>query len=753
MNLQTELNDAQRAPVEQIEGPMMVIAGPGSGKTRVLTYRIAHMIDSGVDAFNILSLTFTNKAAEEMRNRIQKLVGSEAKNLWMGTFHSVFARILRIEASRIGFPSNFSIYDTTDSKSLIKRLVKAKGLDDKIYKPNIVYNRISNAKNQLINAQEYASNYNLTAEDANNHRPEIVNIYKDYVKSCFESGAMDFDDLLLKMYELLKNFPDVLYKYQHKFKFILVDEYQDTNLSQYTIVKMLASVYENICVVGDDAQSIYGFRGADIRNILEFQKDYPDLKTFKLEQNYRSTEGIVKIANQIISRNKNQLDKTIWTDNKSAQKVKIVQAASDADEAHIIAETIQLNAMKHNHEFSDFAILYRTNAQSRTFEESLRKKNIPYRIYGGLSFYQRREIKDFMAYLRLSVNHYDEEALRRVINYPRRAIGNTTMDKITVLANQSANKLWDVVSDIRRFDLGSRVPAAIDAFATMIKSFRIMIAEKNAYEVAKHISKTSGIMKDLHNDRSVEGLSRYENLQELLNSISEFVESGGIVNMDTGEIDNSLGAYLQNVSLLTDADQKDDENTKKVKLMTIHAAKGLEFKNVFAVGLEEGLFPSLLSMNSRADLEEERRLFYVAVTRAEQHLYISFANMRYRYGRLEYGEPSRFIDEISPLDVDFIGRKAKTPKPRFQTAKERKSLSSQITKSRSTPKVNKVAEASFVADDISGLQNGMNVEHARFGKGKVVHLEGEEPNIMASIQFNDHGQKRILLKYAKLKIL
>jgi len=687
-----------------------------------------------------------------MRSRIEKLVGPEAKNLWMGTFHSIFARILRIEATRIGFPSNFSIYDTTDAKSLIKRIIKGLNLDDKIYKPNIVYNRISSAKNQLINAQDYASNYNLTAEDANNRRPEIASIYKAYVKSCFESGAMDFDDLLLKMYELLKNFPDVLYKYQHKFKFILVDEYQDTNLSQYTIVKMLASVYENICVVGDDAQSIYGFRGADIRNILEFQKDYPDLATYKLEQNYRSTQGIVKIANQIIAKNKNQLDKTIWTDNKDAQKVKIVQAASDADEAHMISETIQLNAMSNNHEFSDFAILYRTNAQSRAFEEHLRKRNIPYKIYGGLSFYQRKEIKDFMAYLRLSVNHYDEEALRRVINYPKRAIGNTTMDKLTVLANQSGNKLWDVVSNINQFNVGTRVPVAIDAFATMIKSFRILLDSKNAYEVATHISKTSRIMKELHNDRSVEGLSRYENLQELLNSISEFVESGGVVNMDTGEVDNSLGAYLQNVSLLTDADQKDDEETKKVKLMTIHAAKGLEFKNVFAVGLEEGLFPSMLSLNSRADLEEERRLFYVAVTRAEEHLYISYANMRYRYGRLEYGEPSRFIDEISPLDIDFVGRK-KAPKPRFQTAKERQSLSKQIQRKKPAPQVNKTAEANFVADDVAGLQNGMAVEHARFGKGKVVHLEGEEPNIMASIQFADHGQKRILLKYAKLKLL
>jgi len=755
LNISTDLNEIQQQAAQQIDGPIMVIAGPGSGKTRVLTYRIAHMIKQGIDPFHILALTFTNKAAGEMRERITDLIGNDARSVWMGTFHSVFARILRVEGSRLGYPSNFSIYDTTDSKSLIKRIVKEENLNDKLYKPNIVYNRISNAKNSLITAVEYNQNFNLTAEDESNRRPKLGTLYRTYSKRMFESGAMDFDDLILNMYLLLSKHPDMLYKYQHKFKYIMVDEYQDTNYAQYLIIKLLADVFQNITVVGDDAQSIYGFRGANIQNILNFEKDYPEVKTFKLEQNYRSTKNIVKIANQIITKNKLQLPKEIWTDNDEGNRAKLIKAASDNDEGRIIADLLFELKLRDHYKNSDCAILYRTNAQSRSFEEALRRQNIPYKIYGGLSFYQRKEIKDFMAYLRLTVNPNDEEALRRVINYPKRGIGATSLNKITLIANETNRTLWQIISEAKLYKLSARITEAFNDFAIMIKSFQSLVAKNDAYNLAHHIGKATKIFTELHNDKSVEGLSRYENLQELLNSISEFRDSNSNEQLPEEVNDkNNLGAYLQQVSLLTDTNTNNEE-LDTVKLMTIHAAKGLEFKVVFVVGLEENLFPSMLSLNSREDLEEERRLFYVACTRAEQQLFLSYANMRYRYGNLQYCEPSRFVDDISIFDLEAVG--SSTSKPKVKTGwespmKQRFNFSKQFNKPAKPQSDVKDAE-DFLPDNPATLQSGMKVIHQRFGSGNIQSIEGEGPARMASINFQKFGQKRILLKYAKLQII
>jgi len=755
LNISTDLNEIQQQAAQQIDGPIMVIAGPGSGKTRVLTYRIAHMIKQGIDPFHILALTFTNKAAGEMRERITDLIGNDARSVWMGTFHSVFARILRVEGSRLGYPSNFSIYDTTDSKSLIKRIVKEENLNDKLYKPNIVYNRISNAKNSLITAVEYNQNFNLTAEDESNRRPKLGTLYRTYSKRMFESGAMDFDDLILNMYLLLSKHPDMLYKYQHKFKYIMVDEYQDTNYAQYLIIKLLADVFQNITVVGDDAQSIYGFRGANIQNILNFEMDYPEVKIFKLEQNYRSTKNIVKIANQIITKNKLQLPKEIWTDNDEGNRAKLIKAASDNDEGRIIADLLFELKLRDHYKNSDCAILYRTNAQSRSFEEALRRQNIPYKIYGGLSFYQRKEIKDFMAYLRLTVNPNDEEALRRVINYPKRGIGATSLNKITLIANETNRTLWQIISEAKLYKLSARITEAFNDFAIMIKSFQSLVAKNDAYNLAHHIGKATKIFTELHNDKSVEGLSRYENLQELLNSISEFRDSNSNEQLPEEVNDkNNLGAYLQQVSLLTDTNTNNEE-LDTVKLMTIHAAKGLEFKVVFVVGLEENLFPSMLSLNSREDLEEERRLFYVACTRAEQQLFLSYANMRYRYGNLQYCEPSRFVDDISIFDLEAVG--SSTSKPKVKTGwespmKQRFNFSKQFNKP-AKPQSDVEDAEDFLPDNPATLQSGMKVIHQRFGNGNIQSIEGEGPARMASINFQKFGQKRILLKYAKLQII
>ncbi len=749
------LNSTQRAAVEQTEGPVMIVAGAGSGKTRVITYRVAHLIRKGVDPFNILVLTFTNKAAKEMRERIMKVVGSEAKNIWMGTFHSIFARILRVEAELIGYPKNFTIYDTDDTKSLLRSILKEMNLDDKLYNVNQVYGRISSAKNNLISPQEYNKNEVILAEDRENGRPQMGQVYFTYAQRCYRAGAMDFDDLLFKTNVLLNKHPETLHKYQHQFRYLMVDEYQDTNFSQYLIVKRLAAVNENICVVGDDAQSIYAFRGANIQNILNFQKDYPDVSVFKLEQNYRSTKMIVNAANSIIANNKNQLEKNVFSDNEDGDKIKVARAFSDNEEGKIVAEAILQDKSLDSLQFKDFAILYRTNAQSRAMEESLRKLNIPYKIYGGTSFYQRKEIKDLIAYFRLTYNPNDEEALKRVINYPRRGIGDTTIDKIIVAADKHQYRLWDIVSNAQMF-LDGRSATAVSTFGTMIQSFQAIGNQGNAFDTAMHIAQHSGILKDLYEDKSVEGLSRYENIQELLNGIKEFSEREDIE-------EKSLDVFLQDVALLTNDDNDKDPNADTVSLMTIHSSKGLEFRNVFIVGLEENLFPSQLSVNSRTELEEERRLFYVAVTRAETKLHISYATSRYRWGTLNNCEPSRFLDELNPacLDLDFKPRMGslsgdsgmKTDKVAWQQKDSFSKPKPKVVKTTSILPKAHVPTEGFAPSDTSGLQVGMDVEHERFGFGKVVNLEGNKPDLKATIFFKELGQKQLLLKFAKLRIV
>jgi len=752
------LNSSQRAAVEQIKGPVMIVAGAGSGKTRVITYRVAHLIKSGVDPFNILVLTFTNKAAKEMRDRITSVVGTEAKNIWMGTFHSVFAKILRVEAQKIGYPSNFTIYDTDDSKSLLRAILKEQQLDDKLYNANFVYNRISSAKNNLISPAEYLKNEHIQAEDFSSGRGRLGEIYQLYAARCFKAGAMDFDDLLFKTNVLLKDHADVLYKYQNKFKYLMVDEYQDTNFSQYLIVKKLAAITENICVVGDDAQSIYAFRGANIQNILNFEKDYPDLKVFKLEQNYRSTQNIVNVANSIIANNKNQLKKNVFSENEDGDKIKVSRAFSDNEEGKIIAESIAQERAVKGMKYKSFAILYRTNAQSRAMEEALRKLNVPYKIYGGLSFYQRKEIKDLIAYFRLTFNPNDEEAIKRVINYPRRGIGDTTIERIIIAADKNNKTFWEIISDPHAY-IDSRSAGAVANFGTLIQSFQVLAKSNSAYDTAIHIAQHSGLLKDLYDDKSVEGLSRYENIQELLNGIKEFSEREDID-------EKGLDIFMQDVALLTNDDNDKDPNADTVSLMTIHSAKGLEFPHVYVVGLEENLFPSQMSLNSRTDLEEERRLFYVAITRAEKKLTISYATSRYRWGTLTSCEPSRFIDEIDAryLELDFKGQKNAAANPFFdneRTAWTSKSSADTFAKPKPAapvkttsilPKAH-VPTAGFAPSDTSNLQVGMEVEHERFGFGKVISLEGNKPDIKATIFFQGLGQKQLLLKFAKLRIV
>lgn len=750
------LNPSQRAAVEQIKGPVMIVAGAGSGKTRVITYRVAHLIRKGVDPFNILVLTFTNKAAREMRERITSVVGAEAKNIWMGTFHSVFARILRVEAELIGYPKNFTIYDTDDTKSLLRTILKEMNLDDKLYNVNHVYGRISSAKNNLISPQEYNKNEAILAEDNTNGRGQLGQIYMTYAQRCYRAGAMDFDDLLFKTNVLLNKYPDVLHKYQHQFKYLMVDEYQDTNFSQYLIVKRLAAVNENICVVGDDAQSIYAFRGANIQNILNFQKDYPDVQVFKLEQNYRSTKMIVNAANSIIANNKNQLEKHVFSDNEEGEKIKVRRAFSDNEEGKIVAESILQEKALKGLQYHDFAILYRTNAQSRSLEEALRKLNVPYKLYGGTSFYQRKEIKDLIGYFRLTFNPNDEEALKRVINYPRRGIGGTTVDKIMVAADQQQQRLWDIVANSSMF-LDGRSTAAVSSFGLMIQSFQAMARTNSAFDTAMHIAQHSGILKDLYADKSVEGLARYENIQELLNGIKEFSEREDLE-------EKGLDVFMQDIALLTNDDNDKNPNADTVSLMTIHASKGLEFPAVFVVGLEENLFPSQLSVNSRSELEEERRLFYVAVTRAEKVLHFSYATSRYRWGTLNNCEPSRFLDELNPscLDLDFSSKSKSDTKGFASERMQWQKRESEDTFSKPRPKKMKttsilpkahVPSADFAPSDTSGLQVGMEVEHERFGFGKVINLEGKKPDMKATIFFKELGQKQLLLKFAKLKIV
>src|SRR4026207_668198 len=650
-----DLNERQKEAVLHKDGPLMIIAGAGSGKTKVLTARIAHLMAGGVDAFNILALTFTNKAAREMKERVEMILGNnEARNLYIGTFHSVFARILRTEAPRLGYPNNFTIYDTDDAKAVVKTVINELNLDDKHYKPSTVYNRISSAKNALVGAAEYATDYYIQQEDMRSNRPAIGQIYDAYVKRCFKNGAMDFDDLLLKFYELLKTFPESLSKYQHKFKYIVIDEYQDTNPAQYEIIKLLGAMHENVCVVGDDAQSIYSFRGATIQNILQFQKDYEEVKVVKLEQNYRSTQSILNTANEVIKKNKGQIPKDLWTENAEGEKIRLVRTMTDNDEGKFVADSIQEQKLRNHFSNREFAILYRTNAQSRAFEEALRRMGIAYTIYGGISFYQRKEIKDIVAYLRVLGNTRVEEALKRIINFPARGIGKTTIDKAILLANESNISMWEVLEKAGQLGFRAGTLQAIEEFVTMIKSFASMLKTKNAYEVAFHVGKQTNIMKELFNDKSTEGVQRYEHIQELLNSIKEWTESP---DNEEGElVDKSLGSYLQQITLLTDADEK-DPNADTVKLMTIHAAKGLEFSCVFAAGLEELLFPNAMSLNTREELEEERRLFYVVITRAKTRLWVTYANTRYKFGTLVQNEPSRFIDELPEkyLDRSFAG--------------------------------------------------------------------------------------------------
>lgn len=771
------LNERQQEAVLHKDGPIMIIAGAGSGKTKVLTTRIAHLMSTGVDAFNILALTFTNKAAKEMKERVEHILGNnEARNLYIGTFHSVFARILRTEGPRLGYPSNFTIYDTDDAKSVVKTVINELNLDDKHYKPSTIYNRISAAKNALVGPQEYATDYYLQQEDMRSNRPAIAQVYDAYVKRCFKNGAMDFDDLLLKFYELLKNFPDSLSKYQRKFKYILIDEYQDTNPAQYEVVKLLGAMHENVCVVGDDAQSIYSFRGATIQNILQFQKDYDEVKLVKLEQNYRSTKSILHVANEVISNNKGQIEKVLFTENTEGEKIKLVRTSTDNDEGKFVADTIQEQKLRNHYKNKDFAILYRTNAQSRAFEESLRRMGIAYTIYGGLSFYQRKEIKDLVAYLRLLVNANDEEALKRIINYPARGIGKTTVDKAILLANENNIPMWEVLDKAAQFGFKAGTLQAIEDFVTMIKSFASMLKTKNAYEVAFHVGKQTNIIKELFNDKSTEGVQRYEHIQELLNSIKEWTESP---DNEEGElVDKSLGSYLQQITLLTDADDK-DPNADTVKLMTIHAAKGLEFGCVFAAGLEELLFPNAMSINTREELEEERRLFYVVITRAKTRLWITYANTRYKFGSLVQNEPSRFIDELPEnyLDRSFAGVSAKTQSGFATSAYERMNggwgATAQAEKRYGAPPGKKKDEnpiylgpktpypkvvehkptADFVASDTSNLQVGQKVEHQKFGFGEVIKMEGAAHNPVATVKFEQNGEKKIMLNYAKLRIV
>lgn len=765
-NYLDDLNERQREAVTAINGPLMIIAGAGSGKTKVLTTRIAHLMRNGVDAFNILALTFTNKAAKEMKERVEKILGgNEARNLYIGTFHSVFARLLRSDAPKLGYPSDFTIYDADDAKSVVKTIVNELNLDDKHYKPNLVYNRISAAKNSLMSPEEYQHDYYVQQEDQRANRPLVGKIYDMYAKRCFKNGAMDFDDLLYKMYVLLKGFPEVLAKYQHKFRYIMIDEYQDTNPAQYEIVKLLGAVHENICVVGDDAQSIYSFRGATIQNILQFEKDYDDVKVVKLEQNYRSTKSILNVANEVISKNKGQIEKNLWTDNLEGDKIKLVRTNTDNEEGKFVADTIAEQKLRNHYANKDFAILYRTNAQSRSFEESLRKMAIPYRIYGGISFYQRKEIKDFLAYLRVIINSRDEESIKRIINYPVRGIGKTTIEKITIYSNEQNITFWQVLENAREFGFKGGTLEAISNFVTMMHSFRVQLEKQNAYDVAVQVGKSTNIVKELFNDKTTEGLARYENIQELLNSIKEFTETP----TEDGELlDKSLGSYLQQITLLTDADQGNEEDSDVVKLMTIHAAKGLEFPVVFTVGLEESLFPSGMSINSREELEEERRLFYVAVTRAKSRLFLTYANSRYRFGQLQQNEASRFLEEMPEQYIDrsyaggirnsgnvgggvswggmFDKRKAPA-QPSTPTRTVSRPVSAGAVSSH-TPSPN------FTADDPSAMEPGMDVEHQKFGFGKILNLEGAPNNRIATVVFpKAGGEKKIMLNYAKLMII
>lgn len=770
-----QLNEAQREPVLQKDGPMIIIAGAGSGKTRVLTIRIAYLMSLGIDAFNILSLTFTNKAAREMKHRISEIVGAtEAKNLWMGTFHSIFARILRSESDKLGYPSNFTIYDSQDSARLISSIIKEMQLDRDIYKPKQVLGRISSYKNSLITVKAYFNNPELQEADAMSKKPRLGEIYQHYVDRCFKAGAMDFDDLLLKTNELLTRFPEVLAKYQNRFRYILVDEYQDTNHSQYLIVRALSDKFQNICVVGDDAQSIYAFRGANINNILNFQKDYEGVKMFRLEQNYRSTRNIVEAANTIIDKNKTKLDKIVWTANDFGPKIKVHRSLTDAEEGRFVASTIFEQKMQNQLHNGAFAILYRTNAQSRAMEDALRKRDIPYRIYGGLSFYQRKEIKDVLCYLRLVINPKDEEALIRVINYPTRGIGDTTVEKLTIAANHYKRSIWEVMQNIDKIDLklNQGTKNKLNDFVTMIQSFQVINENQDAFYVTDHVAKKTGLVQELKKDATPEGMAKVQNIEELLNGIKDFTEG-------QKEIDGARGAlseFMEDVALATDLD-KDTSDEDRVALMTIHLAKGLEFPHVFVVGMEEDLFPSAMSMSTRSELEEERRLFYVALTRAEHQAYLTYAQSRYRWGKLTDSEPSRFIEEIDSqyleyltpaetnyrfkpmIDKDIFGD---VDKSKFRLVKPVGGIPPKSVNTNQSPSeinIRKLKPVSSGANSGSPnlfdnkLTPGNIVMHERFGKGEIINIEGVGADKKAEIKFEVGGIKKLLLRFAKLDVI
>jgi len=755
----SELNDAQKAPVFQKDGPLIVVAGAGSGKTRVLTYRIAYLMDQGVDPFSILALTFTNKAAREMKERIALVVGqSEAMNLWMGTFHSVFARILRAESDKLGYPSNFTIYDTQDSERLISSIIKEKELDKDLYKYKQIRSRISIFKNNLITVNAYLNNSEFQEVDLMSKRPKIAEIYKEYVDRTFRAGVMDFDDLLLKTNELLNKYPQVLAMYQDRFRYILVDEYQDTNHSQYLIIKALSDRYQNICVVGDDSQSIYSFRGANINNILNFQKDYNDVSLYRLEQNYRSTKNIVNVANSVICHNISKIDKLVWTLNEEGEKVQVSRMHSDAEEGRYVASKIEEIKLKKPLNGSDFAILYRTNAQSRAIEDALRKRLIPYRIYGGLSFYKRKEIKDVLAYLRLIINSKDEESIKRIINYPTRGIGQATIDKLIVYSNDNNISIYESITNIvklnKLFNKGTL--EKLSKFHCLVEMFKIENEKLNAFKICDLVYKKTGIIQDLKKDFTPESITKIENIEELLNGIRDFIEG----ESDLSDGDTGLSNFLQDISLATDFDINSNSETNDVLLMTVHSSKGLEFPYVFIVGLEEDLFPSALSLNTRSELEEERRLFYVALTRAEKQAFISYSLSRYRWGKIVDVEASRFIDEMDTKYLEFNYNESDLKilddnRLNFNNYKLKKSLDNIYYNPLTKKSFKKIDNLGYISDfsvQNNSLRVNQEVEHARFGKGIILGIEGKGKDKIASIDFKGIGIKKLLLRFAKFKV-
>ena len=777
-----ELNEGQRNAVLYNDGPSLVIAGAGSGKTRVLTYKIAYLLENGYQPWNILALTFTNKAAREMKERIARQVGPErARHLWMGTFHSMFLRILHVEAGHIGFTSQFTIYDTADSKSLIRSIIKEMGLDEKVYKPGMVQARISNAKNHLVSPAGYANNKEAYEGDRAAKVPALRDIYQRYWERCRQADAMDFDDLLFYTFLLFRDHPEVLARYQDQFRYILVDEYQDTNFAQHSIVLQLAKNHQHVCVVGDDAQSIYSFRGADIDHILDFTKVYPDTKVFKLEQNYRSTQTIVRAANSLIEKNQWQIRKEVFSEKEKGEAIGVYQAYSDVEEGDIVVNKIAELRREKRYAYSDFAILYRTNAQSRIFEEAMRKRSMPYRIYGGLSFYQRKEIKDVIAYFRLIVNPNDEEAFKRIINYPARGIGDTTVGKIIAAATGHNVSLWTVLCEPLAYGLNFNkgTVGKLQAFRELISAFITDAAEKNAYEIGADIIRQSGIINDVCQDSSPENLSRKENIEELVNGMCDFCAQ----RQEEGNLNVLLGDFLSEVSLLTDQDSDKDGDDEKITLMTVHSAKGLEFKNVFVVGMEENLFPSSMVGDSPRALEEERRLFYVAITRAEEHCFLSYAKTRFRYGKMEFGSPSRFLKDIDvrflrlPQDAGMFRRveeeatvfrrenargfapdKEDAPyggKERVSVRPKQQIIAPTVPRNlkRVAPSANTASTSPSAGASANRVQQGQLIEHERFGLGEVLKVEGEGDNAKATIRFKNAGDKQLLLRFARFKVI